>query len=186
MGKWKYKYSFICGICFLISFFYKELIIFSPISDNNILITMIFLFILACVIGLFLGFLKYSLLNELIFFKATTILVLVSYPLFVIAELLDRLFAISNLSSFLIFSLNILVSASFLLWGIALLIRKKIYGKLTIIQGLFAILLALSFLIPVFIYIKFPSFLILFISLTYLVNKNSNKLVAKKKEIRLL
>jgi len=171
VDKWSYKYSFTSGILFILSFFLKEIVLYSPKSSIIIIFVLPYIFMVLYFIGLVIGFLKYSLLNERIFLKISTISFLVTYPILVIVELLDRSISISSISFLFILIPNILLTLSLILFSISLFIQKKIYGKTTIFQGLMALILALSFFIPPLLMFQLPFFILFFVSLTYLVNK---------------
>jgi hypothetical protein len=171
MEKWAYKYSFLSGILFIVSFFLKEVVLFSPKSTNIAIFITPYIFMMLYVVGLFLGYLKYSILNENFFLKLTATLLIFAYPLIILSEILDRIFNISVISPFFVTIPKFLLAVALLVFSIALFKQKKIYGKFTILQGISSALFSVSFLIPDLFLFQLPLFLIFFISLTYLVNK---------------
>lgn len=175
MEKWKYKYSFFCGIFFLLSFVGKEMVLFSPKAPNTSMLVVSYLFLIIYVVGLFLGFLKYSILNQELLLKLATILLLVAYPLIILAELLERTFELSLISPLYIIIPKLLLSIVLIVFAIALFKQKKIYGKRTIFQGILSILFSVSGLFPILVYFQLPLFFIFFISLTYLIKKKIKK-----------
>lgn len=177
MGKWKYNYSFISGILFILSFFLKELILNSPNDLSIITFVIPFIFMIVYVIGLFLGYLKYSLLNEKKLLKITSMTIMVTYPLIVAIELIDRIVDISMTHPTLIVISKYLLGFSLILFAVALFKQKKIYEKYTIFQGICSLLLGTTFLlsIPGIFIFQLPLFLLLFFSLTYLIKKRSKK-----------
>lgn len=171
MDKWKYKTSFISGILFIITFFFKELVVNSPEEVLPLYIVISFVFMVIYALGLFLGFVKYAILNENIFLKISTIAMMVGYSLIVIVELVDRLINFSSTLPLLVIVPKLLLGLSLVIFAIALLIQKRIYGKSTILQWISSFILGVSFLLPHLYLLQLPFFLIYFISMTYLVNK---------------
>ncbi len=175
MEKWLYKYSFMSGILFLFSFILKEVVLFSPKAGSIAIFITPYIFMMLYVAGLFLGYLKYSILNEKVLLKFSVISLLVAYPLIILAELLERIFELSVISSMFVTIPKLLLVVSLLFFSITLFKQKKIYGKYTIFQGICSALFSISFLVPIMLYFQLPIFLVFFISLTYLVKKKIKK-----------
>ncbi len=187
MDKWKYKYSFLSGILFLFSFFTKELVI-----NSNNLTSLIsyapYLLMIVYFIGLFIGLLKYSKLNNKYPLFYTSFAVMVLYPVRVIIEFF-LLTAVIDTDSSIVSTSGYSLGLVLILFGISIFLRKKIYGKLTLLQGASSILFGFSLLVPVtdiVLIFQLPIFLSFIISLTYIVNKNKNKLVKKEPTPRFL
>ena len=186
MAWWKYKYSFKSGTFFIVFFFFKELVINSPNSNSIPMLVISYLMMVLTSIALFLGFVKYSRLNEKILLFWATIFTALSYLFMVVAEFMDRVFSFSKGVPSVIPFLRYFMVISLFYWSISLFIQKKIYGKSTILQGVLALLLGLSLFIPIMAIFQLPFFILFFISITYLVNKNENKLNKKKSKLNLL
>lgn len=185
MNRWKYQYSFISGILFVLSFFSKELIINSNV-DNAISVIIPYSLMVLYIIGLLLGFIKYSVLNEKTNLFWSTISTVIFYSLRIIIELLSMLSIISENNSFIGIS-NYSLAIGLLIWGLVLVFQRKIYGKTTLLQGLISILFSFSMILPknsMILILQPIIFLSLFISITYLINKNDQKLNKTKKRIK--
>lgn len=175
MNKWLYKYSFLSGILFILTFFLKEVVLFSPKAANIAIFITPYIFMILYVFGLFLGYLKYAILNEKILLKFSVIALLVTYPLIILVELLERIYEFSAISSLFVLIPKFLLSVSLLFYSIALFKQKKIYGKLSLLQSISSALFSISFFIPIMFYLQLPLFMIFFISVTYLVKKKLKK-----------
>ncbi|MGL1891725.1 MAG: hypothetical protein OCD02_08860 [Spirochaetaceae bacterium] len=186
MEKWKYKYSFLSGILFLLSFIFKEMVVNSPKNPSVIVFIVPYIMLILYSIGLFIGFLKYSKLNDRYILFSASFFVALFYSILVLTELIDRFVSLNDISYLLIFLPNFLFSVSLIYFAVTLFIQKKIYGKLTVLQGTFALVLGLSFLVPYLYLLRLPMFILFFISITYLILKNDNKLINKNKEPDLL
>lgn len=182
MNKWKYKYSFVCGILFILSFLYKEVIVISETFDNILVLWTTYLLMILYLLALFTGFLKYSLLNEKTHLFWTSITVVLFYSLRIFIESISVSGFISD-NNLLIPLSNYTLAIGLFLWGITIIIQKKIYGKNTLLQGLTSILFAFSMILPLnrmIILLRPLIFLILFISITYLIKKNERKAKSQK------
>lgn len=171
MEKWNYKFSFVSGIMFIMTFLIKELVVNSPDNLSIYIFIFPFLFMVLYSIGLFLGFIKYSLLNDRILLKYSTISTIFFYSYIVIMEFISRTSIISITNPMEIFVPKSLLGISLIIFSLSLFKIKKIYGKYTILQGLSSLLLGITFIVPFLYLFQLPLFLIFYISLTYLVNK---------------
>lgn len=189
MNKWQYKYSFFSGILLVLSYISK--IVTTNVADITLLVVLFpYLLIVSYTVGLYLGFMKYSILNEKphIFWATTTLIV------FIVLRFITESLCVINvlqLGNIMLIVSNYSLAFGLLIWGVFIFDQKKIYGKSTFLQGLLACLLSFSIFVPynAMVFLLQPIiYIAFFISCTYLVNKNENKLKPKKRirESRLL
>lgn len=188
MDRWKYKYSFFCGILFILSFLSKELIKFSRVELSNILILGPYLLMVIYNLGLYLGFIKYGKLNDKKPLLWSSILVILSYSILIFIELFSNIGQIEVGSSLIKLTKNF-ASISLMLFAICLFLRKKIYGKSTLLAAGLTFLFSFSLIIPftqIVGIVQLPVFLLSYALLTYVVNKNENKMKKKQPTPRFL
>lgn len=188
MEKWQYRFSFFSGILFIFSFFSKELIKNSSVELSGILIFTPYILMVIYSIGIFLGYIKYALLNERKLLLFSSVITVITYSLFILAELFSFINVVTD-NSFIVAIIKKSSAISFMFFGVVLFVTKKIYGKSTLLTGGVSFLFGFSLIVPVSTFVivsQLPVFLILFILLTYIVNKNEEKMKAKTLQPRFL
>lgn len=178
MDKWQYKFSFFSGILFIFSFLSKE---FIKSSENVSLVIGSYILMIVYNTGLFLGFIKYSKLNKKIPLFFSTVLVIISYGLSVVLEMVGNMVPISANSLIYFISIHFL-ALSYIVFAICMFLRKKMYGKSTMLAAAFCFLFGFSFLIQfsdIVGIFRLPIFLLAYILLTYVVKKNKKKMEKK-------
>lgn len=188
MEKWQYRFSFFSGILFIFSFFSKELIKNSSVELSGILIFTPYILMIIYSIGIFLGYIKYALLNERKLLLYSTVLTAITYSLLIFTELISFINVITD-TSLIVVIVKKSTAISFMSFGVVLFVTKKMYGKSTLLAGGVSFLFGFSLIVPVSTFVivsQLPVFLILFILLTYIINKNEEKMKAKTVQPRFL
>lgn len=179
IDKWNYKSSILSGIFFILTFLIKEVFLYINLPILGLLVTYILLIIFN--VFIFFAYIKYSILNDKKFLLYSTISLISSNILMIALECLSygKLIEISKIS---IISANIIMCITLFAWSLSIIIKGVMYGRSLFLLGIVGILLAATFVTPIFSYMRLPFYLLFYILVIFpFVKKNK-----KSDKIRLL
>lgn len=172
ISKWEYKFSLFSGIFFILIFILKEL--FLNININKVLIIMIYFVLILLNASMFLGYIKYSLLNNKKMLLYTTVSLISTNILMIILECFSNA-NIKEISSISIISGKILTCLVLFIWSLSLIIKGKIYGHSQFLLGVIGILLAATYIVPILNYLGLPFYLLFYMLVVIPFTKKKNK-----------
>lgn len=163
MNNWKYKYSKISGVFFILLFLIKEFTTYAGV--NKLLLSLIYLLFLSSIVLTFLAYIKYHYINDNKRLMYVTITFLSSTMLYFVLEMIVKI-GILEITEPTIVSLNIILALSTTIWAVAHIAKRKIYNHSLFFLGIAGILLGATYLAPVFSYLRFPMFILFYILFT--------------------
>lgn len=163
MNNWKYKYSKIAAFIFIFLFVAKEVLMVNSIPWAALLL--IYILFIASLGIMFMAYIKYHYINNNTKLLYVTLPFLSSTLLYFIFEYITYINLISS-SQVTIVSINLIMAITTLLWSLFHAAKGRIYKHSLYLLGVIGILLAGTYLVPVFSYLRFPMFILFYLLFT--------------------
>lgn len=172
MNNWKYKYSKISGVLFILLFILKEITVYAEL--NKAFLSLIYILFLSSIVITFLAYLKYHYINENRKLIYVTITFLSSTMLYFILEMIHKI-GLFEITEQTIVSLNIILALATTIWSISHIAKRRIYKHSLFLLGVVGILLGATYLAPVFSYLRVPMFILFYTLFTLPFYKKKEK-----------